>query len=200
MQHYIDRGEYDKEGKHINRIRSSVKNLVDIINNFLSIEKIESGKVVVEIEKFDLSEFLQNSIDEMDGMLKPGQNIKFSYYGDVEVLLDKKLMRNIVLNLLSNAIKYSEKEIYLVARVTGREIFIEVTDQGIGISEEEQEKLFRQFFRAENARSIQGTGLGLNIVKHYVELLGGTVQVTSLVNHGTTFLIHLESGPLRYKS
>jgi signal transduction histidine kinase len=121
-------------------------------------------------------------------MRKPGQTIELSCNGiSCEVFLDKKILRNIVLNLLSNAIKYSEKNISLRAEVNAENIVLYVRDQGIGIPAEQQKNMFGKFFRASNASEIQGTGLGLNIVKHYVDLINGRIEFTSEEGIGTTF-------------
>ena len=191
IEHYLERGEYDKEGKHIERIKSSVKNLIGILNNFLSLEKIESGKTEIEPELFDLDQLLQETIEEVSGMLKAGQAINYSYQGGSDAFLDKKVLHNIVLNLLSNAIKYSQQDIDLLVDAGPVAFTIQVADRGIGISDEEQKKLFSQFFRARNAANIQGTGLGLNIVKQYVDLLGGSISFISRQNEGTTFTVSL---------
>lgn len=115
--------------------------------------------------------------------------------GDGETaLLDASMLRHIVSNLISNAIKYSpaESEISVSSDRNGSRLQLSVTDSGIGIPEEEHENLFRLFFRSTNATNIQGTGLGLNIVKRYVELMNGRIEFTSKLNVGTTFLISFD--------
>jgi PAS domain S-box-containing protein len=186
-----DQGE--KRKKHVERIKSSIRNLTDILNDFLSLDKLEQGKMEITKEPFDLNDFSKDIIEEVSGMLKPGQHIDFFFIGENKVVQDKKILRNIFLNLLSNAIKYSEenKEINFSIQSNTDFIFINVRDNGIGIPEEEQENLFNKFYRARNATYIQGTGLGLNIVKKYVELLEGTIDFTSESGEGTTFTIVL---------
>jgi PAS domain S-box-containing protein len=181
----------EKRIKHIERIRSSVSNLVGILNDFLSLEKLEQGKVEIMQETFDLHDFSEDIIEEVNGMLKPGQHINLHYDGDRVVAKDKRILKNVLLNLLSNAIKYSDenKEIGFSIEVKDGMACIKVKDEGIGIPEEEQKELFSKFFRAKNAVNIQGTGLGLNIVKKYVELLEGNISFNSKPNEGTTFTI-----------
>lgn len=183
----------DKRKRHINRIRASVKNLTVILDEFLSLDKVEQGKVEIEQETFDLYNFAQDLTEEVDGMLKQGQRIEYIYNGQREITQDKKILRNIFLNLLSNAIKYSEEQqtIYLgiSANSSDRKVVIKVRDEGIGIPKEEQDNLFSKFYRAKNATNIQGTGLGLTIVKQYVELLNGHISFISEPNRGTTFTI-----------
>src|SRR5205085_9736803 len=125
------------------------------------------------------------------------QHICFSYSGPEEVCQDKKILRNVLLNLISNALKYSkkDKEIYVYADVAEKDgqVAISVKDEGIGIPEDAQKELFGKFFRASNTMNIQGTGLGLSIVKKYVELLNGTIDFTSEINKGTTFILTFSS-------
>ena len=113
----------------------------------------------------------------------------------MNVLLDKTILRSIFINLLSNAVKYSPEnsEIVVQTVLTNERMIIKVCDQGIGIAPEEREHIFQRFFRALNALNIEGTGLGLHIVKKYVELMHGTVDFTS-GERGTTFTVDI---PLR---
>jgi PAS domain S-box-containing protein len=190
--HYSAPEHGEKKQKHIERIKSSVRNLTDILDSFLSLEKLEQGKVEAHSASFDLYDFVEDAIGEIEDMLKKkNQRVNFTYDGEHEVVQDKKILRNILLNLLSNAAKYSaeEKEISVNAKVCAEKITIAIADHGIGIPKEAQKDLFGKFFRANNALNIQGTGLGLNIVKRYVELLNGTISFTSVENEGTTFII-----------
>jgi signal transduction histidine kinase len=124
----------------------------------------------------------------MKAMLKRGQHFVLNCSGDCNAFTDKKLFRNILINLISNAIKFSEEEktITITGKVADNRVVISVADQGIGISVEDQEHLFSSFFRAANATNIQGTGLGLHIVKRYIDLLEGEVALQSELNKGTT--------------
>lgn len=188
---YTHTEQQDQREKHIGRIKSSVKNLVDLLNDFLSIGKLEEGKVLVEYEIFDLKQLMQEILAELDGMKKTKQEIQLTFKGDKQVKLDKKILRNILFNLLSNAIKYSDENIDLNTEVKNDWVTLIVKDRGIGIPAEQQNNLFGKFFRASNVNSIQGTGLGLNIVKHYIDLLDGTIDFTSLENQGTTFTVSI---------
>jgi PAS domain S-box-containing protein len=191
IESYHTDEQKEKRDKHISRIKSSIKNLVDVLNDFLSLDKLEQDKVNVEKETFDLYEFCSDIVEEVSGMAKQGQCIRIIQCGEKKIVQDKKILRHILLNLLSNAIKYSaeNKEIYLFIEVNNGMVCVKVQDQGIGIPQEEQENLFGKFYRAKNALNIQGTGLGLNIVKKYVELLAGTIGFTSVQNEGTTFTV-----------
>jgi PAS domain S-box-containing protein len=181
----------DKRHRHIQRIRASVKNLTIILDDFLSLDKVEQGKVELLKEDFDLYAFAEDMIEEVNGMLKPGQYIDFGYKGRRGIFQDKKILRNIFLNLLTNAIKYSGQQqvVHLDIDAETQLAIIKVRDEGIGIPADEQKNLFTKFYRAKNATNIQGTGLGLNIVKRYVELLDGSINFVSLAGQGTTFII-----------
>ncbi|HSC39912.1 MAG TPA: ATP-binding protein, partial [Chitinophagaceae bacterium] len=145
-------------------------------------------------EQFDLYKFMGDILAEVEGMLgKKNQQLIFSYSGPTQVIQDKKILLNVLLNLLSNASKYSPEEtaIELTTNVGNAVIAITVKDQGIGIPAEVQRHLFSPFFRAPNAIHIQGTGIGLNIVKKYVDLLNGSIHFTSRENEGTAFTIEI---------
>jgi len=197
LEHYTNPDQQEKRHKHITRIKSSVRDLIGILEDFLSLEKLEAGKLEFHYGDFDLKEFIEEIIDEMDEALKrKTQQIDFRFTGALQVFTDKKILRNIILNLLSNAMKYScdNKIIYLVVNSTGMETIISVKDEGIGIPLEDQKNLFSQFFRSQNVSDIPGTGLGLNIVKRYVEILNGNIHFTSQENAGTTFTVQFPAG------
>ena len=131
----------------------------------------------------------------MKPFLKKGQDIEQVYEGVPVIHSDKKLIRNIIINLISNAIKFSEenKTIKIRTFVNNGKVEIAIKDEGIGIGEDDQEHLFDSFFRAANATNIQGTGLGLHIVKRYADLLGGSVNLKSTLDVGTTITIVIPS-------
>ncbi|PKV62638.1 hybrid sensor histidine kinase/response regulator [Pontibacter ramchanderi] len=184
----------EKRLKHVGRIKSAVHNLTNILNDFLSISRMEEGKIHNVPTTFDLQSFSSEVVDEMQGYLKEKQRIDYHHEGDQQtVYLDKQLLRNVIINLLSNGSKYSGEEstIWFKTFVTGNVVTLEVRDEGIGIPDEDKTHLFTPFFRAQNVTNIQGTGLGLNIVKKYVEIMGGELRYESQLGHGTTFTITL---------
>ena len=185
---YTGADDQEKRDKHILRIKNSVNNLNDILEDFLSLGKLNEGRIDKRIEQVNLKEVLADTIDEMKAITKPGQQILLDCNGDCFAFTDRKLFRNILINLISNAIKFSEegKTISIAGKLSGDKAIIAVSDQGIGISDEDQEHLFSSFFRGANATNIQGTGLGLHIVKRYVDLLGGELALQSELNKGTT--------------
>ncbi|MBK9016624.1 MAG: PAS domain-containing sensor histidine kinase [Saprospiraceae bacterium] len=183
-----------KRSKHLLRIKTAVGTLTSILNDFLSLSKLEEDKVKSQAEAFLLKNFCEEVEDEMHGMLKPGQNIQHEYENCEETVhLDKKILKNIIYNLVSNASKYSAagKPIFCRFRVADHMLHIEVEDQGIGIPEEDQPHMFERFFRANNVENIQGTGLGLNIVKRYLGLLGGDISFKSNPGQGTVFMVNI---------
>jgi PAS domain S-box-containing protein len=189
---YTQTDDQDKRDKHIMRIRSSVNNLTDILNEFLSLGKIEEGKIQQHVSEFNLKEQLQLMIHEIQPILKNGQEIVYEHNGGAHVKMDLSLLRNIMINLISNAIKFSSDgaSIWAESEMDGSGMLtIRVKDNGLGIPEEDHKHLFERFFRGKNVTNIQGTGLGLHIVSKYVELMGGRIEVDSELNSGTTFTL-----------
>lgn len=187
-------GKEERREKHVARIRTHVKHLVVILNDFLSLSKLEEGKVRAKPQHFELIQFCKIMVDEMEATKKEGQTIQLRHREDkIPVVLDPKLLSHILINLLSNALKYSDEnqEIVMEIREEEKAIVFSITDSGIGIPEEEQEHLFERFFRAKNATNIQGTGLGLHIVKQYSELMEGTISFRSKPGEGSTFTVKL---------
>jgi PAS domain S-box-containing protein len=186
--------DQDKRDRHINRIKSSVNNLTDILNEFLSLGKIEDGKVVANNVEFNIRDFVSSLCNEITGILKKGQKLQYDHQGASTIFLDPALLKNILINLLSNAIKFSREEdiIHISTRLAGTQFEMRVRDTGIGISSDDQKHLFERFFRGNNVTNIQGTGLGLHIVSKYIELLNGNIAVESELEKGTEFIINFE--------
>ncbi len=183
----------EKRQKHVNRIKSSVSNMTMILNDFLSADKLEEGKVHSSVAEFLFPEMVDEIISDVNGMLKDKQKIVHTHSGKDIICSDKQLIKNILLNLISNAIKFSAdgKTITVHSSVDDQCIKLDVIDQGIGIPKDEQDSLFGRFYRAKNATNIQGTGLGLNIIGKYLELLNGEISFRSELNEGTTFSVKI---------
>ncbi len=180
--------ENEKREKHIRRITESVNHLNGLLEDFLSLGKLEEGKVTVHVSSFTVKDFIEDIIEEMKTMQRKGQRIHFKHRGEEAFTTDKRLLKNILINLLSNAIKFSpeEKDIWLNSENENNQLKITVEDEGLGISEEDQDHLFTTFYRGGNVTNIQGTGLGLPIVKRYLDLLKGSIWLTSKLEKGTT--------------
>lgn len=188
LSRYTGTGDQEKRNRHIEKIKGSVKHLNDILEDFLSLGRLDEEKVEANSGNFDLKEFIADALEEMKVLLKTGQHFVFDYQGNTTVYSDKKLLKNIFLNLITNAIKFSneDKPISITGNRVNDLVRIDIEDKGIGIGTEDQEHLFSSFFRGSNAINIQGTGLGLHIVKRYIDLLGGDVYLQSELNKGTT--------------
>jgi signal transduction histidine kinase len=194
MVKYKELNEHVKFASHGVKIKTSIVNLTEILEYFLSVEKLDSGHFKIEPTTFDLVDFINTNIDEVVNDLKDKQRIVLQLsLKKIMINHDKKIIRTIWQNLITNAIKYSPEngEIIIHLHANGDNFILSVTDNGIGIPENEQKHLFERFYRANNAANIQGTGIGLNIIKKYIELLGGNITFTSKLNEGTTFTINL---------
>lgn len=194
--------EADKRLKHINRIKSAVNNLTEILNDFLSLSKLEEGIIRDNPEPLAINIFAAEITEELKTTARSGQKIIYKHLGGSKLVnIDKQLLKNIVINLLSNAIKYSpeDKEIEFTSSVNAEgDLNLVIKDNGIGIPEDDQPLLFERFFRAKNATNIEGTGLGLNIVKKYVELIGGEISFVSKLNEGSQFTINIQHKDIGY--
>lgn len=190
---YSSENDAEKRAKHIARIRSSVHNLTGILNDFLSLDRLEAGGIVHSPKETEVLALLEDVAEEMQAIAKPQQRIVAQLDGPALLNLDGILLRNILVNLVSNAIKYSPEgsEVRMLGRVQGDRLQVSVHDQGIGIPDGEQLLLFQRFFRAKNATNIQGTGLGLTIVQKYLDLMGGDISFESKEGVGSTFTITL---------
>ena len=191
LSKYSKEDEQEKRNKHIDRIKDSVKHLNDILEDFLSLGKLDEGRISTDPSEFNLQEMINETLADIKVVLKPGQKFNFNYEGEEKINADKKLLRNILINLISNAAKFSEEDtpITISAKSNSGKNEITVTDKGIGISKKDQEHLFTMFYRASNVTNIQGTGLGLHIVKRYLDLIDGTVNLQSTLGKGTSITI-----------
>ena len=194
INQYKEKGGLEKISKHVTRIKSSVNHLTSILNDFLSLGKLEEGKIEVNNEVIPVNEFLKEVREELFETLRPGQDIIVDEKVlALEIKSDIRILRNIFFNLISNASKYSasDKKIYLEVQQRDDQVIFDIRDEGIGIPAQDFKHMFDRFFRASNAGETQGTGLGLNIVKRYVELLNGSVTFSSRYGEGSTFSVTL---------
>ncbi|MCW3127352.1 MAG: domain S-box protein [Bacteroidetes bacterium] len=184
---YKHEDEQEKRQKHIHRIKDQVRNLSNILEEFLSLGRLEEGLVLDKKEDFDLRAMITELISEMASLTKHRQKVLLDFTGSEKVFIDKSLLRNILLNLISNALKYSleASDILISVFQTADKLSIHIKDSGMGISEEDLKHLADRFFRGTNAINIQGTGLGLHIVKKYLEVMGGQISFASKLHEGT---------------
>lgn len=192
---YAERQDFENVKKHTARIKNAVNGLNSILTEFLSLGRLEEGRVSVNVEEVNLSDCVEEVHEGLKSIFKPGQTFEHRHEGPETIHMDCNLGKNILINLISNAIKYSPEgsPITVESFVHGSKVKISVRDKGMGIPEWEQKHLFDRFFRASNAaNTTQGTGLGLYIVQRYAEMMGGTVGFESAVEEGSLFWIEFE--------
>lgn len=191
---YTETEQQEKRDKHVNTIKNKVKYLNAILNDFLSVERLESGKVNYKNEIFPLSKVVNEVIYNANMLLKSGQKIQYpDNIDEAIVFFDEKTLELALSNLVHNAIKYSPEDSIIDLKLEIEEEFvvIKVIDEGIGIPKEDQKHIFDRYFRAENALVTQGTGIGLNISKQHLENLGASLEFSSKINVGSTFVLRI---------
>ncbi|MEN8957689.1 MAG: PAS domain-containing sensor histidine kinase [Flavobacteriales bacterium] len=191
LERYIANGNEQKQNAHIAKIKRGINNLTSILDDTLTISRIEESKIEVTYSVVRIFELLEEIVSEMEGLKNVDQDFIISFAGKEEIMGDSKILKTIFTNILSNAVKYSEKNISVSVASTENQLTVIVRDEGIGIPEAEQVKLFDRFYRANNAGNIEGTGLGLNIVKGYITKLGGEIEIESKEDQGTTVTINI---------
>lgn len=194
IEYYQEEQFESKREKHIVRIKAAVKQLTEILNDFLSLSKLEQGKVEVKPCLTNLRKIISTSVESSEGQLKEGQHVVLDLGPEPsDIVTDPKLLRHVLLNLISNAAKYSAPGLDIMITTGQRRdgCFISIIDRGIGIPAEDQVHLFDRFFRARNVENVKGTGLGLNIVSRYVNLLEAEIEFSSELGTGSTFTILL---------
>lgn len=191
IKSYAERGDLDSIRKHALRIQMAVNNLNTILTEFLSLGRLEEGRTEPRLVETDLTALIEEDINEMTPVLRAGQTIEHRHEGERRVCLDPALFKHVLINLLSNASKYSSEGaiIRVYSRIDETGASVHVQDSGLGIPASDQKHLFSRFFRATNATNVQGTGLGLYIVKRYVELMGGEIGFHSEEGKGSDFWV-----------
>ncbi|MEY2941244.1 MAG: ATP-binding protein [Aquirufa sp.] len=189
IEKYTKAEDQPKREQHINRIKSSVSHLTEILEEFLSVGKLEDGKLEIHPSEFSVRDFLLDIISDFSTYK---QTIRLELDGEYTCVQDASILRKVIFNCLSNALKFSQKEVVLRVEKQENSAVITIIDQGIGISEEDQKHLFERFFRGGNATVIQGTGLGLHLVDRYMRLLGGNVEIKSELNKGTQLRLQFQ--------
>ncbi len=196
LSKYTETHQQEKRDKHIQTIKSKVKYLDTILSDFLSIERLESGKVRYNLTCFPLSKLINEVVYSSNTLLKEGQRILYPENIDgVTVHFDERIMNLALSNLVHNAIKYSPENTNIELMVEQQEtaLLIHITDQGMGIPKEDQRFIFDRYFRASNVLTTQGTGIGLNIVKQHMANLGGEITFISELGKGSRFSLMIPS-------
>jgi len=179
-------------GRHVNKIKDAVLNVTAILNDFLSLERLDTGKIQAKFSPFNLAEFAAEITEEMQTSLKGKQKIVFLHRGPQQTItLDQTLLKNCIVILIDNAIKYSgeESSIQFYTKINENNCTIRICDNGIGIPDQDQKYLYEPFFRAHNTGKISGNGLGLSILYRYTKLMNGEVDFRSRINRGTLFTL-----------
>ncbi|MBP2614926.1 PAS domain-containing sensor histidine kinase [Chryseobacterium jejuense] len=195
IEKYLQTSDNIQILKHLHKIKNAIASLNSILNDFLSLEKLDTGIVKPHYDSFDIVKFSEELTDEMQLITKEDQIIIYQHTGsESEISLDQNLLRNCLMNLMSNAIKYSGEHtlIEFSTEINEDQYMFSVKDNGIGIPEEDQSGLFQPFFRAHNIGNIPGTGLGLNIVQRYVNLMDGRILFESKSGKGTEFTLSFQ--------
>ncbi|HRB54312.1 MAG TPA: ATP-binding protein, partial [Bacteroidia bacterium] len=192
IQRYGKKWEEEKYQEHLNRITNSVDYLTELMDDVLTVSRIESGKIQLNPSRINLFEICNRVVEDFKSKKDPNHQLDFKYdIKEKEFYLDQKQIQIILHNLLSNAIKYSPDggNIGLSIELHKQQLQISLTDEGLGIPDEDIPHLYEPFHRSLNTENIQGTGLGLSIVKNAVDLHGGTIDVSSKLGEGTKFFI-----------
>lgn len=192
IEHHAAAYENANINKHLGKINDAVLNITAILNDFLSLEKLDTGKVQAEFLRFNLIDLANEITEEMQVALKDKQQIIFKHRGKTEAIqLDQNLLKNCIIILIDNAIKYSvnASSIQFYTKINEKNCTIRICDNGIGIPETDQKHLFEAFFRAHNTGKISGNGLGLSILSRYAALMNGKVNFKSRLGKGTLFTL-----------
>ncbi len=186
--------QQEKRDKHLDTITNKVHYLNNILNDFLSVEKLETGKINYKFHPFKLSKVVNEVIYNANMLLKEGQKINYpENIDEISLTQDEKIIELSLSNLVSNAIKYSPENAVIDIDVKQDKLHttFNIKDSGIGIPELDQKNIFNRYFRAENALLTQGTGIGLNIIKSHLKNIGGTITFESTENIGSTFIMNI---------
>lgn len=184
----------EKRQRNLHRIQDSVKNMVQLLDDILTINRAETGKLEFNPKPLALEKFCRQFVEEMQ--LSAGNQHVLTFVSQGEstpISVDEKLLRSILGNLLTNAIKYSPTggQVYCSLKFEANRVQLQIRDRGVGISPEDRQQLFEPFYRGKNVRHISGTGLGLVVVKKCVDLHGGSIEISSHLGQGTTATILL---------
>ena len=198
IEKYNDKLANKKIAKHVATIKMLVIQLNNILDDFLFLENTESENYTLHLSKFKFCDLVNKLAKDAEAILKEGQRIEITpCKSTIEVYQDRKIIDIIIKNVLYNAIKYSSEHSVIWMKIKSNDLVeVSIEDQGIGIPTEAMEHIFERFYRAKNALPIQGTGIGLNIAKRYLDKLNGSINVQSAELKGTKVLVKL---PIDYK-
>lgn len=194
MTQYGNRATEEEKQQYLDNIETQVYHLTEMIKDVMTISRSAGIREEFAPEQVDLVDYCRAIVEEYQSHYYKTHRIQFECRNKfIKATVDKKLLRQALTNLLSNAVKYSPQGgvIQVMLYTEGEEAILKITDHGIGINEEDQKRLFEPFHRGVNVDTIPGTGLGLAIVKQAVTAHEGTVEVNSVINGGSTFILRL---------
>lgn len=201
LKRYGDNWNKEEKNKHYQRIQETIQKMIKLMENVFIIGNINSNKFAIQVDEFDLIPFMDSLINNINHNFDDKVKVNIDYdIHENRVLYDENLLSLIVSNVVINAIMYSEKEGEVRVNVIERpgEYHLLVEDDGIGIPDEEKQKVFEPFYRGENTKSVSGYGLGLSIVKKCVNLLDGDIKIHSELNKGTQIEVTLPKKIKKY--
>lgn len=197
IKKYEDHLTAERKHQHLDRISGSVHLLLQMLDDMLAVAEMEHNHLEFRPQSIDIVSFIRNVVDEFQ--LTYGERYTFLFEDQFSetVISDPKLLRQILTNLMSNAVKYSPPNSMVTVRLLPHSggFEIHVVDEGYGMSEKDIHHLFDAFYRADNAKNVKGTGLGLTIVQESVVLCGGSIRVSSEIEKGSTFVVELPLMP-----
>lgn len=183
----------ERIGKHVAIIKNLVLQLNDVLDDYLFLENSQTGRYKFTSSRFMFCDLMKSIVEDANALLKPGQEIRTKLCKiPTAVVQDRKVVEIIIRNVLYNAIKYSPADTRIDVEVEVDDMVrVDIRDEGIGIPEEAKKHIFNQFYRAKNVLHIQGTGIGLNIVRRHLRRMKGTIEINSEENKGTEVSICL---------
>lgn len=194
LANYGEKISQENRSKYFNMIEESVKTMDNFLNDIISYNKVEKGKIKIEYDIIDIEQFILSFVREMQFIAGDKCIIDLTLKnGNRLARIDQRIIRQILENLLNNAIKFSpyNSTVKFDVNVYNDSIEFIIADEGVGIKNSDFNKVFDPFFRGKNISNIPGTGLGLPIVKNSLEAINGTIDFTSTINKGTTFVVNI---------
>jgi len=190
---YSDLNSTSKRNEHLDKVKNMIYHLNGMLDDFLTLEHIELGSFIPKFTQFKFSTLINEIIQNIKPFLKENQTLQLKNNITGTIYQDQNILKIVLTNLFNNAIKYSKVNGIIEVEIDEKNssLFFKIKDNGIGIPKNEQEFIFKRFFRAKNAVFLPGTGIGLNIVKGYIDKLGGAIEFESIENKGTSFVVEL---------
>jgi signal transduction histidine kinase len=191
LEAYGERWSAHKKGEHLARVKDAARRMKEMLDDVLLVGKADAGMLEFKPRPVDLDAWAAELVDRNNEEHEPTHSVVYSSSGDLDVVVDDRLLGHVIANLLSNAIKYSPRggTVKLDVRRAEDHVELEVTDEGIGIPESDQLNLFETFHRGKNVGNVPGTGLGLAIDKRALDVQGGRIEVDSELGRGTRFVV-----------